>query len=110
MIEISGRKIKIDGHEVILLHKVYEALETPFGVLVTLDWTDGDVNRNVLLLDERGATKWAIEPFSTHPDAGKIPYTGVNFINGQMTAYNVTGHVCDLDPATGKITKRIFTR
>jgi hypothetical protein len=109
MIKFSGRKLKIGEHEITLIENIADAKETPFGILVVLDWRARKLSQNVLLLKGDGSMKWQIEKFSHHAEARYSPYASASFSDGKLTAYNIEGFLCELDPETGQITNRIFT-
>lgn len=109
MINFSGRTLNIDGRATTLIENIVAVKETPLGILVILDWQARKLSQNVLLLNSDGSIKWQIEKFSHHVEARYSPYTEASFSDGKLTAYNVEGFLCDLDPITGKITNRIFT-
>jgi hypothetical protein len=106
MISFNGHKLIIDGHEHTLVHEIYEAFETPEGVIVVFKWSKGDPNRNVIMLGADGTFRWQIEKLSNHPQATWQPYTGVSYRDGVLKAYNGDGVSCVLDPETGKIVDR----
>ena len=85
-------------------------LQDSDGCIVLLDlyeFTDSDFHYlgNLILIGSDGKVKWNAELLGSH-DA----HVDFNYVNNELTSYMLTGFYVHIDPRTGKILSKIFTR
>jgi hypothetical protein len=108
--EYKGRTLKVGSNELNFMQEIEEVRDTPFGYFVEVKDEPGNNCRNVYLVSLDGHIKWQIEAIGYTPETRNWQYVGINYKNNTLWATNSIGFAVTLDPETGKILERKFTK
>jgi hypothetical protein len=109
-VNFISNKLILNGREIYFMQPIEFLDDTPYGVLVTVKPEPGQNDRNIYLVSYDGAIKWQIEHFGATYPPGSQSYTGAGFSHNRLWAMNWLGYQVYLEPETGKILERIFTK
>ncbi len=80
------------------------------GILIVLIMPESTAtyNQNVFGVSQNGELLWQIETQKTPYE--NSPYTGLNLKDGKLSLYNWGGFLLFVEPGTGKVLNRVFTK
>lgn len=118
MIECFDGKLKVDGVVWKLDYSVQEAFEKDSNIIVLFDSDEGlkiPIFNNLVCFKKNGEQLWVAElPIDTPRDKyfGHASSDTYHSIKSQrpLVAYSFSSYYAEIDPSTGKIIKKVFTK